>query len=91
MRESEYSKVGSVMDRGSVGRGSSGSWVVLLMGHMGHGSSNVTHCLLWMGVHMSSSSCVLAMFYIMKMHCFGYLCDSSKFFLQKWHISTRHA
>jgi hypothetical protein len=32
---------------GSMGHGSHGSWVILLIGHMGHGSSNVTHCLLW--------------------------------------------
>ena len=35
-----------VVDCGSVGRGSHGSWVKLLMGQMGHGSSHVTHCLL---------------------------------------------
>jgi hypothetical protein len=58
MRESEYSKVGSVMDRGSMGRGSSGSWVVLLMGHMGHGSSNVTHCLLCWSVLTTAKSAI---------------------------------
>jgi len=35
-----------VVDCGSVGRGSHGSWVKLLMAQMGHGSSHVTHCLL---------------------------------------------
>jgi len=31
-----------------MGHGSRGSWVSSLMGQMGHGSQNVTNCLLWL-------------------------------------------
>jgi len=34
-----------------MGRGSRGSWVSSLMGQMGHGSQNRTHCQLWSHGH----------------------------------------